>query len=101
MRIMIYKRIILTKLKRYINLKEIVIITGMRRVGKTTILKYLYDSIASNNKAILDIENPIVRSFFEEVDYDNIWNNLERAGLDKSKKAYIFLDRKSTRLNSS
>src|SRR3989344_3101916 len=89
---MIYKRTILTKLKRYIKLKEIVVITGMRRVGKTTILKYLCNSIASNNKAILDIENPIVRSFFEEVDYDNIWNNLESAGLDKSKKAYIFLD---------
>lgn len=66
--------------------------TGMRRVGKTTLIKHVFDSVDSDNKIFLDIGNPISRSYFEEVDYNNIWENLKTHGLDKTKKAYIFLD---------
>src|SRR3990167_3733959 len=89
---MIYKRTILPALEKQLGTKEIIVLTGMRRVGKTTLLQYLYNTIDSDNKVLLDIENPIVRSYFEEKDYDNIWENLKQLGLDKSKKAYIFLD---------
>ncbi|MDP4011768.1 MAG: ATP-binding protein [Candidatus Roizmanbacteria bacterium] len=89
---MIYKRSILPQIEKYIEKKEIIVLTGMRRVGKTTLLKQVFDGIKSENKILLDIENPLTRSYFEEIDFNNIWNNLGVEGLDKTKKAYIFLD---------
>jgi len=89
---MLYSRTILPKINKYLKNKEIIVLTGMRRVGKTTLLRHVYDGIKSDNKILLDVENPLSRSYFEENDYNNIWNNLGSEGLDKSKKAYIFLD---------
>lgn len=89
---MIYHRALLPKLEKHLESKEIIVLTGMRRVGKTTILKYLFDKLDIHNKVFLDMGNPISRSYFEEVDYDNIWENLKEYGIDKSTKAYIFLD---------
>ncbi|GAG80028.1 unnamed protein product, partial [marine sediment metagenome] len=38
---------------------EIVILTGMRRVGKTTLLTMLFENIQSSNKVFLDLSNPL------------------------------------------
>ncbi|MFQ6116049.1 MAG: ATP-binding protein, partial [bacterium] len=72
--------------------REIIVITGMRRVGKTTLLQMLYEQIESDNKAFLDMENILEQKVFEEVDYNNIWANLQAYGITKNEKAYIFLD---------
>lgn len=89
---MIYKRKILSKIEKYIASKEILVLTGMRRVGKTTLYKLIFDGIKSKNKVFLDVENPITQKIFEETDYDNVATNLGDAGIDMKKKAYIFLD---------
>jgi len=49
---MIIEREIYTKIKPVINSPEAVIITGMRRVGKTTLLHYISDNIKSDNKIL-------------------------------------------------
>lgn len=72
--------------------KEIMIITGMRRVGKTTALRHLFDLVPSDNKAIIDLENPLHRRIFEEGNYDNVWNNLKQFQITNEKKAYLFID---------
>ncbi|MFQ5640756.1 MAG: ATP-binding protein, partial [bacterium] len=72
--------------------REIIVITGMRRVGKTTLLQMIYDEIESDNKVFLDIENILEQKVFEEVDYNNIWANLQTYGIVHQEKAYIFLD---------
>ncbi len=89
---MIYKRKILPKIEKYIKSKEILVLTGMRRVGKTTLYRTIFDSIKSKNKVFLDVENPITQKIFEEDDYDNIIVNLRDLGIDVKKKSYIFLD---------
>lgn len=89
---MIYQRTILPHIEKYLKNKEIIVLTGMRRVGKTTLLQHIFNGIESNNKILLDVENPLTRAYFEETDFNNIWNNLGTEGLDKTKKAYIFLD---------
>lgn len=89
---MIYKRKILSKIEKYIRSKEILVLTGMRRVGKTTIYKMIFNGIKSKNKVFLDVENPITQKIFEEVDYDNVIANLRDLGIDVKRKAYIFLD---------
>lgn len=89
---MIYQRRIFNDLAQQLNFQEIVVLTGMRRVGKTTLLKMVFDRVKSGNKVFLDLENPIVQQVFSEIDYDNIWSNLSNYGLVPTEKAFIFLD---------
>jgi len=76
----------------YFKSPEAIIVTGMRRVGKTTLLRYIFKRVETDNKIMLDLENPIVQKYFEEEDYERIKLNLEVLGLNFSKKAYVFLD---------
>lgn len=71
---------------------ESIVITGMRRVGKTTLLKHIFDKIESNNKIYLDLENPRNQIYFQELDYDAVKKNLELLGLKNEERAYVFLD---------
>jgi len=89
---MFYTRKILPQLEKELKTEEIIVLTGMRQVGKTTLLKYLFDKIPSKNKVLLDLENPLHRRAFEEENFDNIWNNLAEFAVNKEEKAYIFLD---------
>lgn len=89
---MLYPRQIFPKLEEELSTKEITVITGMRRVGKTTALTHLYNLVESGNKAILDLENPLHRKVFEEENYDIVWNNLKQFNITNDKKAYLFLD---------
>lgn len=89
---MIYERKLLKELRKLIDKKVILVVTGMRRVGKTTLFKILFDEIKSKNKVFLDIENPITQKIFQETDYDNIILNLSSYGLSSSEKIYLFLD---------
>jgi hypothetical protein len=64
----------------------------MRRVGKTTLYRHIFEQIPSDNKVFLDIENPIDQKLFEETDYNNIIANLQQHHIDPQKKIYLFLD---------
>ncbi len=87
-----YPRIILSELEKELETSETIVITGMRQVGKTTLLDHLFSQIETSNKVKLDFENPLNRKIFEEKDYDAIWNNLATFGLNNQTKAYILLD---------
>lgn len=89
---MIYPRLIFSQLEEELAAKENLVITGMRRVGKTTILRHLFSLIKTDNKVILDLENPLNRKIFEEDNYDAIWSNLADYGITNKGKAIIFLD---------
>lgn len=89
---MFYPRLILPQLERELETPEITVITGMRQVGKTTLLDHLFTQIETSNKVKLDFENPLNRKIFEEEDYDAIWNNLAHFGVNNQTKAYILLD---------
>jgi len=80
------------QLEAEVDTKEITVITGMRRVGKTTALTHLYDLVTSENKALFDLENPLHRKVFETDNYDAVWNNLQQFGVTHNTKAFIFLD---------
>lgn len=75
-----------------IEAPEAIVITGMRRVGKTTLIQQVYEHLTTDNKVFLDLENPINQKFFEEENYEAIKYKLEVLGIDFSKKGYIFLD---------
>jgi predicted AAA+ superfamily ATPase len=89
---MFKKRLILSDIEKYINSPEALIISGMRRTGKTTLLKHLFNKIKSKNKLFLDLENPINRKYFEEENYEQIKKAFEFLGNVFYEKLYVFLD---------
>src|SRR3989344_5403916 len=89
---MFYSRQIYSGLKAELKTKEAIVLTGMRQVGKTTLLRELYSSISSPNKVFLDFENPLHTQIFEKENFDNIWADLADFGIVKEKRAYIFID---------
>jgi len=89
---MIFNRAIEKKIRPWIIRKEIIVITGMRRVGKTTLLKKIHDSLESENKVFLDFENLLDRRVFRETDYNNILKNLKPYGINPDLPSFIFID---------
>ncbi|MEW6410204.1 MAG: ATP-binding protein [Nitrospirota bacterium] len=89
---MIKPRLILNEVKAYIDSPEAIIITGMRRTGKTTLLKSIYNEIPAENKLFLDLENPLNRKYFEEENYERIRASFEFLGIDFTHKPFVFLD---------
>lgn len=87
-----YPRKIYPLLEKHLKSPHITVLTGMRRTGKTTTVKYLMEVLKSENKLYLDLERMDNRDIFLEKNYDAILNSLEQRGLDISKKGYVFLD---------
>jgi len=90
--IMYYPRKIEAQLKKNMRGAQALIVTGMRRVGKTTILQELYKAV-SDNKIWFDFENPLDVKYFEDIDYNDIYRNIVQKGnLNAQRRAYVFID---------
>lgn len=61
-----FTRKLMTSIEPFLSLREIIVITGMRRVGKSSLLQLIYDKIESTNKTVLDIENPLTGAFLRK-----------------------------------
>jgi len=89
---MLIERSLFKQIKPCFNSPEAIIITGMRRTGKTSLLQFIYERIVSSNKLFLDLENPLNQKYFEESNYERIKSNLEILGLKFNRRAFLFLD---------
>ena len=89
---MIIKRKLFSVIEKHLEAKPAIVVTGMRRVGKTTLLRYFFEKINSSNKLFLDLEDPLNRSIFEKDNYQAVKTAFERRGVDFSEKGYLFLD---------
>jgi len=87
-----FPRKIYPELLKHLKSPHVTVLTGMRRTGKTTALKYLMAELSSTNKLYIDFERIDNRELFSQKNYDVIANNFEQLGLDLKKKAYLFLD---------
>ncbi len=87
-----FTREIYPELIRALEVKQIIAITGMRRVGKTTAVKYLLKEVLNKNKIYLDLERVEHRILFRQDNYQHIVKSLEYEGIDFSKKAWIAID---------
>ena len=79
-------------LARHLSKKQITVITGLRRVGKSTALNYLLDQVPHKNKLYLDFERIENRALFNEDYYKTIERGLEFLGLDLSNSPVLALD---------
>ncbi|MFH1430106.1 MAG: ATP-binding protein [Candidatus Uhrbacteria bacterium] len=83
------------KIRKYLTSPEAVVITGMRRVGKTTLVEQMLDEIRdahSDNILTLDLENPVNQQYFDEENYDAIWYTFEKLGMRGDERSFVFLD---------
>jgi hypothetical protein len=85
------KRFLFKELSKYLDHKNALVITGMRQVGKTTLMRQLYEQIDSP-KLWYDFENPLDLLHFENINYDAIYELLKKeAGVSRGR-LYVFVD---------
>lgn len=87
-----YVRTIYKEIEAALKLKQVIAIIGLRRVGKTTAIHYLFNKINSLNKLYFDLERVEYRVLFGGDNYQHIVQALEAEGIDFSKKSYIAID---------
>lgn len=86
------ERIIYPDLKAHLSKRQITVITGLRRTGKTTLLKKLMEDFKGTNKIYIDLERIDNRDLFSEKNYENIITALSQRGLNFNKKTLIAID---------
>ena len=86
------ERSLFPSLKNALSDQRIIVITGMRRVGKTTTLRWLLDQVPSTNKIFLDLERLDQRAVFQESNYDLVLNYFRDLGLDPNQPLTAALD---------
>jgi uncharacterized protein len=90
---MFIERQIHKKIRNFLKERQIIVITGMRRVGKTTLVKELLKEIESQNKVYIDLQQVENREMFSDKNFDNILLQLKnKNGLDLNQKMYIAID---------
>ena len=89
---MIYQRNIFPQLKEHLHKKQVTVLTGMRRTGKTTLVKQLLESSDSAQKVYFDLERIDNRLLFSEENYENIIAALTQRGVDFSGKVLLAID---------
>jgi len=61
-----YERTVHREIRKWAGRKTIIVVTGMRRTGKTSLLRMLFEEAPGKNKAFLDMENPVAQRVFRE-----------------------------------
>ena len=85
-------RLIFPDLEAHLKDTQVTVITGMRRVGKTTTLKFLLEKVPHPNKLYLDLERLEDRAIFTQKNFSEIQADLEIKGLDFSLDTVLALD---------
>ncbi len=90
---MIYRPMYINRIMAYVDMPFIKILTGIRRCGKSTILKMIIEKL-KNDRNIPD--NRIVSQRYDSMEYEDLTASQMYAQLksllDPSKKTYLFLD---------
>jgi uncharacterized protein len=96
-----FTRKIYPVLENHLTKKQVTVITGLRRVGKSTALKYLFEKAATKNKIYLDLERIENQNIFLQNSYKDIERSLELLGFDFLQPGVIGLDEIQMAKNSS
>lgn len=87
-----FKRKIFSSLEKHLSVKQVTVLTGMRRTGKTTLVKQLMEASNIENKLFFDLEKLDDRDLFSTRNYDAIIKKISDEGIDFSKKVMICID---------
>lgn len=86
------QRDLFISLEKHLNQRSVTVITGMRRVGKSTAVKFLLQKVNHTNKLYLDCERIEIRTLLNRPDYESIVEELQLSGLDFTKPCVLALD---------
>lgn len=89
---MFYPRGILPQLEAHLAKKQVTVLTGMRRTGKTTLMKFLMDRSGIRQKLFFDLERIDNRELFSEKNYEAIVFALTQRGIRFTEKVLIGID---------
>jgi len=89
---MFYPRKIYPELQKHLKNRQVSVLTGMRRSGKTTLVKKLLEEAESANKLYIDFQRLDNQDLFAQKNFDNIIAELEKRGLNRKEKIYLALD---------
>jgi len=85
------KRFLYYDLIKYLEHKNALVVTGMRQVGKTTLLRQVFEEL-NQPKLWFDLDNPLDQLFFEETDYHAVYKKLSNEAGNLSGRLFVFLD---------
>lgn len=93
------KRQVIDEINRYLNTQDIIVLHGARQVGKTSIMKYLEDSLIKGGRLTkyIDLEDSRLTKILDQ-GVDEFIKYLQEEGMDQQKikdnnnKIYIFID---------
>lgn len=88
----IIERSLFAALRSGLTDSRIQVITGMRRVGKTTAVRWLLDQVPSDNKIYFDLERLDQREVFQEKNYEIVVEYFRNRGLDLAKPMTVAID---------
>jgi len=72
--------------------KNALVITGMRQVGKSTLMRQLFDRF-EGKRLWLDLDNPLDQMVFENLDYNAIYRDLAgMSDLKESERLLVCID---------
>ena len=87
-----FKRKIFKDLEEHLQTKQVTVLTGMRRTGKTTLVKQLMEVATIDQKLFFDLEKISNRELFSYDNYDITIKEISKTGIDFSKKVLICID---------
>lgn len=86
------KRELFYRIRPQLDHKNAILITGMRQVGKTTLMRQLHD-IFEGKRLWFDLDNPLDQMVFEQVDYNTIYRNLaDMSGVGNDERLLVCID---------
>lgn len=89
---MFIERTLHKEIRPFIGSEEAIVITGMRRTGKTTLLRMIFDELPTENKLFFDLEDPLSQQGFSVTNYDSVVGLFEELGLNRNERMYVFID---------
>lgn len=87
-----YNRIVFESLYAHLDKPQVTVLTGMRRTGKTTLVKQLMEASPIKQKLFFDLERIDYRKIFEYDNYELTIQYLEQQGINFGEKVMICLD---------
>lgn len=89
---MVFERKIFQSLKEHLSNRQVTVITGMRRTGKTTLVKQLMGESDIRQQFFFDLERLDNRALFSSENYDEIVLALRQMGANFEERILIALD---------
>ena len=89
---MFYTRKIYPELLVHAQTPYVTVLTGMRRTGKTTLVKELLLDIPNKNSLYLDLQRPDYRELFQQKNYEAIRESFIAQGLKPDQVMVVALD---------